>query len=154
MYQFRGFDELKVGQRVKVKGTPGDGGTFTSLEIAVKESKDQAEVEGLVQQVDPQSHKLRIANMDLSIPEDAVVKNEAKAEIGLGDLKPGDVVKVKGTYAPGPGFVPEKVKMKESMGFHIEELQGSIDAIDAGAHSFQMIGVTVLVTEKTSIEAA
>lgn len=153
MYDYRGFGELKVGQRLKVKGTPAaDGKSFTALEIALKEQKDQAEIEGLVQGVDPSTSTLRIANMDIVIPTDAVVKNTSKMEIDLGDLREGDVVKVKGPYHASSKFVPEKVKMKESMGFNIEELQGTIDQVDEATHTFAMIGVQVVVTEKTSIE--
>ncbi len=153
MYDFRGFDELKVGQRLKVKGTPSaDGSTFTALEIAAKEHKDIAEIEGLVQAVDVSSGVLRLVNKDFSIPGNAVIKDTMKNEIGLDGLKEGDVVKVKGTYEPGTPFSASKVKMKESMGFNIEEMQGCIDSLDADGHRFEMIGVTVVVTEKTAIE--
>ncbi len=59
---------------------------------------------------------------------------------------------MKGQYGPNTSFVTEKVKMKESMGFNIEELQGNIDAIDADSHTIDMVGMKVIVTEKTSIE--
>jgi len=132
MYDYHGFDELKVGQRLKVKGTPGpDGGTFSALEIAAKEQKDQSEIEGLIQRVDCAGRTLRVVNMNFDIPAGTVIKDVTKMEIGLENLKEGDVVKVKGRYDPNTSFVTEKVKMKESMGFNIEELQGNIDAIDA-----------------------
>ena len=153
MYDFHGFEELKVGQRLKVKGTPGsDGGTFAALEIAAKEQKDQAEIEGLVQSVDSAGRTLRVVNMSFDIPAGTVIKDVSKMEIELGNIKEGDVVKVKGHYDPSTRFVTEKVKMKESMGFNIEELQGNIDAIDPDSHTIEMIGVKVIVTEKTSIE--
>ena len=153
MYDFRGFDELKLGQRLKVKGTPNaDGSTFTALEIAAKEHKDISEVEGLVQAVDASGGRLRLVNRNFSVPDSAVIKDTMKTEIGLDGLKEGDVVKVKGAYEPGSPFLASKVKMKESMGFNIEEMQGCIDSIDIDSHRFEMIGVTILVTEKTSIE--
>ena len=151
MYDYHGFEELKVGQRLKVKGTPGsDGGTFSALEIAAKEQKDQAEIEGLVQNVDCAGRTLRVVNMDFAVPPGTVIKDVSKREIDLENLSEGDVVKVKGQY--GTSFITAKVKMKESMGFHIEELQGNIDSIDAAAHTIEMVGMKVIVTEKTSIE--
>jgi len=153
MYDFHGFNELTVGQRLKVKGTPGpDGASFSALEIAAKEQKDQAEVEGLVQAIDSAARMLRVVNMDFDIPVGTVIKDVSKMEIDLDRLKEGDVVKVKGHYDPSTSFVTEKVKVKESMGFNIEELQGNIDAIDPDSHTIDMIGVKVIVTEKTSIE--
>ena len=153
MYDFHGFDELKEGQRLKVKGTPGaDGKSFTALEVAMKEQKDQAEVEGLVQSVDGSAGVLRVANMNFDITEGTVIKDMAKMEITLSDLKEGDVVKVKGQFSQDSRFVTSKVKMKESMGFNIEEIQGNIESVDAAAHTLDVFGVTVLITEKTSIE--
>ena len=154
MYDFYGFDELKVGLRIKVKGTPGEGRTFHALEIAMKESKDQAEVEGVIQAVDPATRRLRVVNLDFELPGDAVVKDLMKAEIGVADLSVGDIVKVKGDYHPSTGFLPAKVKMKEGMGFSIEEIQGVIDSVDAQNHCFEIVGLTVVVTEKTSIEGS
>jgi hypothetical protein len=154
MYDFHGFDELKVGQRVKIKGTPGDAGTFTALEIAVKEPKDEAELEGVVQAVDPAARRLRVLNMDFELPGEVVVKDLMKAEIDIGGLAVGDVVKVKGDYHPSTGFIPVKVKMKENLGFAAEEIQGVIDSVDPEHHRFQTVGVTVIVTEKTSIEGS
>ena len=153
MYDFHGFDELKVGQRLKVKGSPGaDGTSFTALEIAMKAQKDQAEIEGQVQKVEDAARVLRVANINFDIPDGTVIKDVMKMEIGLSDLKEGDVVKVKGQYSPSSRFVTEKVKMKESMGFNIEEIQGDIQSIDAGMHTLEMVGMTVRITEKTSIE--
>ena len=153
MYDYHGFEELKVGQRLKVKGTPGsDSGSFSALEIAAKEQKDQAEIEGLVQRVDCDGRTLRVLNMDFEVPHGTVIKDVSKREIDLENLNEGDVVKVKGQYGPNTSFVTEKVKMKESMGFNIEELQGNIDAIDADSHTIHMVGMKVIVTEKTSIE--
>ena len=111
-----------------------------------------AQVEGLVQAVDASGGRLRLVNRDFSVPDSAVIKDTMKTEIGLDGLKEGDVVKVKGAYEPGSPFLASKVKMKESMGFNIEEMQGCIDSIDIDSRRFEMIGVTILVTEKTSIE--
>ena len=151
MYDFHGFEELKVGQRLKVKGTPGaEGGSFNALEIAAKENKDQAEIEGLIQNVDCAGRTLRVVNIDFDVPQGTVIKDVSKREIDLENLKEGDVVKVKGHY--DSGFVTEKVKMKESMGFNIEEIQGSVDSIDPESRTLEMIGIKVVLTEKTSIE--
>jgi hypothetical protein len=152
MYDFHGFDELKVGRRVKVKGTPGADGTFSALEIAIKESKDEAEVEGVIQELDPAARRLRVVNMDFELPADIVVKDLMKNEVGLDALAVGDLVKVKGGYHPGSGFVPVKVKRKESPGFAIEEVQGVIDSVDEQNHRFETVGLTVVVSDRTSIE--
>ena len=151
MYDYHGFEELKVGQRLKVKGTPGsEAGTFCALEVAAKEQKDQAEIEGVVQSVDYAGRTLRVVNMTFDIPQGTVIKDVSKREIDFENLSEGDVVKVKGRY--NTNFLTEKVKMKESMGFNIEELQGNIDSINADSHMIEMMGVKVIFSEKTSIE--
>jgi len=152
MQQFVGFNNLQVGQRIKVKGKPGDNGSFTALDISVKPSKYDTAFEGVVQSNDPEKRVIRIFGRDYAIPAEAVVKNVQRDEVGLEAVKVGDLVKLKGSYSPSTGFVPEKVKVQESKSFNIEEVQGIINGIDKEKKSLEVAGITVIVNEKTGIE--
>jgi hypothetical protein len=151
MDEFIGFNDLKVGQRVKVKGKPAEDGAFTALEISVKAPADQAEIEGLIQNLDHQKNTLRIFNREIALPGNIEVKT-LQPGAGLKGLKVGDVVKLKGKYSEAKGFVPEKIKLKETMGFNVEELQGDINKIDQEKKTLNVVGFTVVVNEKTTIE--
>jgi hypothetical protein len=146
------LNDLKVGQRVKVKGKPGEGRTFMALEIGLKEGDDQTEMEGLIQSLDHQRKTLRLLNQEVMVSGSAEIKDLGRNSIGLQNLKVGDLVKLKGNYSASGGFVPNKIKMKQAMGFTIEELQGHIGKIDPAKKTLEVAGVTVVVNEKTSIE--
>jgi hypothetical protein len=148
-----GFGSLKVGQRVKVKGRPDAQGNFQAVEINVKPPDENVAFEGKVQAVEPAKNLLRLMNRDFILPDGIELKNIQRQNIALRDLKPGDLVKLKGSYHAGDrGFVPAKVKMQENKGFSVEELQGSIEAINAETNSLQVLGFNVVTSAKTKTE--
>jgi len=147
-----GFNDLKVGQRVKVKGKSGEDGKFTALEVNIKPSEDGAALEGKVQGVDTQKNTIRLLFRDIAMQNGVVIKNIQRNDIGLKDLKADDVIKVKGAYSAAKGFVPEKIKMQEARGFNIEEMQGQIDSVDQAGKMIEVLGVAVQISEKTEIE--
>jgi len=146
------LNDLKVGQRVKVKGKPGEGNKFVALEISQKAPKDQAEIEGVLQAIDPGNNSVRILNHEFCLPADLNIQDLQRNSITLGDLKSGELVKLKGKYSQADGLASEKLKMKETMGFMVEELQGTIDKIDPAGKRLDVVGFTVVVNDKTVIE--
>lgn len=152
MEKIIGFNDLKVGQRVKVKGKPGESGTFAALEISVKAPAEYSEIEGLIQSFDAQKNALRIMNRDLTLAGNVEVKTLQPSPSGLQALKAGDMIKLKGKYSEAQGFVPEKIKVKQSFGFNVEELQGDINKIDYENKTLQVNGFAVAANAKTTIE--
>jgi hypothetical protein len=152
MNQFIGFDCLKVGQRIKVKGRPSEDSTFVAWEISIKNRADQAKIEGVLQCLDHQKNTLRIFNRDFALPSDIQVKGLQHNLIGLNELKTGEVVKLKGKYSASNGLMPEKIILKETMGFNVDELHGDIDKIDRKQKTLEVTGFTIVVNEKTAIE--
>ncbi len=152
MSQIVGFDELKIGQRVKVKGQAAEGGKFTALAIVVKPEEEDVSLEGKLQGVEAQRNTLRIMHRDFAVSGNALIKNLARQDVGLKDLKTGDVVKVKGKFAPATGFVPLKIKVQEPKGFAIDELQGAINKIDRATNTIEVLGIAIALNEKTEID--
>jgi len=146
-----GFDNLKMGQRVKVKGKPAEGNNFSALEISIKPGDEEAALEGKIQSLDPEKNTLRLMNRDFALNGSVEIKNVQRQPIALKNLKPGDIVKLKGPYSASSGFTPAKVKMQESKGFNIEELQGGINKIDSAQKTLDILGFTVMVNDKTEI---
>jgi hypothetical protein len=151
MDEIIGFKDLKIGQFVKVKGKPGEGGTFTALEITVKPPKNHSEIVGLLQSLDP-PNALRILNLQLAVPNAITVTDLDENTIGLHDLKPNGMVKIKGKYSAAEGFLPAKIQMYETKAFNIERLQGTIEKIDVENKTLQVVGFKVMVSRKTTIE--
>ena len=153
MHYFIGFEELEVGQRLKIKGKLDGGGEFMALEISMKAPKDQAEIEGMVQDIDHQEKTLRILNREVALSNGIGIRDLQGHVLGLEGLKVGDMVKLKGKYSESQGFIPARIKMKETMAsFNIEELQGVINEVDQEKKTLNVVGFTVAISEKTTIE--
>lgn len=147
-----GFNNLKVGQRLKVKGKPAEGNNFAALGISIKAGDDECTLEGKIQSLDAASNSLRLLNRDFKLNGGVEIKNVQRQPITLQNLKAGDFVKMKGPYAQTSGFAPVKIKAQEPKGFNVEELQGKIDKIDAAGKTLEVLGFTVSVSDKTEIE--
>ncbi|MDZ7364016.1 MAG: DUF5666 domain-containing protein [candidate division KSB1 bacterium] len=152
MGEIIGFNTLKIGQRVKVKGKADKSGNFLALEVSVKPPDEQVAIEGKVQSLDLQKNTLHVLNREFALTNGVEIKNVQRQSIALKDLKVGDVVKLKGTFAAAEGFRPLKVKLQESKGFSIEELQGDITQIDPATKTLHVLGIPVVASEKTEIE--
>jgi hypothetical protein len=152
MGEIIGFNTLKVGQRVKVKGKADKSSNFLALEISVKPPDENVAIEGKVQNLDLQKNALQLLNRDFVLTNGVEIRNVQRQDIGLKDLKVGDVVKLKGNFSPATGFRMTKLKLQESKGFSIEELQGDVSAIDPANKTLHVLGIPVVVNEKTEIE--
>jgi len=147
-----GFNNLKVGQRVKVKGNPAESSGFSALEVSIKAGDDECALEGKIQSLDPEKNSLRLLNRDFMVNGGVEIRNVQRQPIKLQNLKAGDIVKLKGPYSESKGFAPVKVKLQEPKGFNIEELQGKINKIDAAAKTLDVLGFTVVTNDKTEIQ--
>lgn len=145
------FNDLKVGQRVKVKGKPGEDGAFLASEISTKAPADQAVIQGLIQRIDHQKNTLRLFNREFVLPDGVAIKDSQRQILGLKDLKAGDMVQLKGRYSESEGFVPEKIKLQEASDFDLAELQGDINKIDREKKTLVVVGFTVTVSDDTKI---
>ncbi len=151
MSQIVGFNELKIGQRVKVKGQAAEG-KFMALAIVVKSDEEDVSLEGKLQGVEAERNIIRVMHRDFTVSGNALIKNLARQDVGLKDLKVGDVIKVKGKFTPATGFVPVKIKVQEPKGFAIDELQGPINKIDRDTNLVEVVGIAIALNEKTEID--
>src|SRR5262245_1230145 len=99
MDEIIGFNQLKVGQRVNVKGKLTTEGTFLAVEIEMQPPKDHTEIEGLLQNLDRQNHSLRLLDRQFDFPENVTVVDLNNSPISLQDLKAMTVVKLIGKYS-------------------------------------------------------
>jgi len=146
-----GFNELKVGHAVKIKGVSGQDDIVEALEINLKAPADQVVIEGLIQEVDYKNGLLKLAHRKFVLPDGIAIEDVRRNSIGLKDLKTGMRAKLKGIYSELTDFVPEKIKKKKLKSFNLEELQGAIDKIDRENRTFDLLGFKVRVNERTVI---
>jgi hypothetical protein len=150
MTEFTGFNDCKAGQKVKMKGKRGNRGTFVAHSITLDDLADQAVIEDLIQSIDHEKNTLCILDHEITLPSDIKIKDFQRNTISLQDLKAGDRVKLIGKYVECRQFVPEKIKMKETGGFNVAELQGVIDQVDLEKKILEVLGFAVVVDEKTT----
>lgn len=152
MEQVMGFTELKVGQRVKIKGNHGSNGSFTALEVKIKPSDENASVESKIQAVDMGKKSIRLMNRDFQITGESSILDLSRNKVGIEALKAGDRVKIKGEYTPDGSFKIEKLKVQQISGYDVDELQGFINEVDMQNRTLQVIGFRVVLDKNTEIE--
>lgn len=146
-----GFNDLKIGQRLKVRGKPGEDGAFVALEIIPKTPMEHTEIEGVIQSVDQQKNTLCLLNHEFTLPDGIVIKDPQRHIVSLQGLKAGDVVELNGKYSESEGFMVEKIKMRKSMDLGFEELLGDINKIAREKKALELAGFTVVVNDETII---
>jgi hypothetical protein len=143
------FNDLKVGQRVKVRSMTDKDGEFVALtihrDISKKARADKAVIESFIQSIDHQRKTLHLLNREVALPDGIVMKDSQRNFIGWEALKVGDWVKLQGKYSARKGFVPEKIKVKASRGFDVGKLQGKIDKIDQEKKTLDLAGCTLRI---------
>ncbi len=145
------FKELQVGQWIKVKGAP-ENGVFSAHEIKIKSAGDVSVMEGKLQGVDSEKNSVTMMSREIELPENVDVKNADREPVSLGDLKVGEIAKLKGAFNEADGFNAFKVKLQEPKGVDLEELQGFIDRMDEGEKTLSVLGLNVKITDETEIE--
>jgi len=146
-----GFDDLEVGQGVKVKGKPDEDGVLAAQEISVEAPADRAEIESVVQNIGNPPNVLRLLNREFALPEGIAVKDLQRHPTDLKNLQAGDRVKLTGTYSAPEGFVPQKIKIQAATDSGLAELRGEISKIDRETKALEVIGFTAAVNEDTKI---
>jgi hypothetical protein len=152
MEEIIGFNNLKVGQQIKVKGLLGPEGIFNALQIEIKPPRNQSAIIGLLQNVDLRRNTLLVLDRKITVPESTVITDLYGRLMGLVDLKPTNRVKLKGHYSDSEGFRPERIEVTEAMGFNIDKLLGVIDHFDAASKTLKALGFTIQANRKTMIE--
>lgn len=153
MEQIIGFERLKIGQRLKIKGKyQQDSGTFTALEIEALPFEEESSLMGMLEHIDHDQKIIRLLGRDFRVPGGAEVKDLMRQDVALTDFREGAMVKLKGRFLPSGEFIPRLVKMKETFGFNIDKLKGEVAAIDPQANTLLVNGITVKVDPKTALE--
>ena len=147
------FDDLQVGQALKISGKFREGVGFLAVEILLEPAIEDDEIAAPLQGVDLQRQSVRLFNCDISLPAGMEIKDLKGNRVALNALTPGVMVKLKGAYDEAAGFVPQKIKIRETLEFNIEELQGAIDKIDRTRKRLQVNGIPVVVNANTVIES-
>jgi len=150
--QIIGFNELKVGQRVKLKGKIDEAGTFTAFEVSVRTHVENSSIVGLIKEIDYQNRVIKVLNHSLKIPENIEFVDTIHSDLDFNHLKKDTMVKIKINYTPPNHLEPLLIKIRETLGFNIDKLKGEIETIDAENQRFRVNGFDIKLNPKTVIE--
>ena len=150
MSDFIEFEQLQPQHYVKISGKYMDReAVFLAVELVLEPSDGEDKYEALLQEVQAEQRTIKILGQTLRIPERLKIQNLDEQEVGMDRLKKGTMVKIKGSYDPGAGFKPDKIKIKETKEFNIEELQGKVLRVDRATKQLVVNGVPVRVNQKS-----
>ncbi len=144
---FLSFDDLQIGQHVKVSGKFREREGFLAVEISPETSRDEAEITCAVQGVTDRC--LRVCGCEIAVPDDLEIKDLDGNRLAPGDLKIGAMLKLKGLYEEGRGFMLTKLKLRDTLEFNIDEMQGVIAKLDREKKTLQLNGVPVWTNAMT-----
>ncbi len=143
-------ERLHVDQAVAITGKYLKGEGFLAVEISPGEA--EAEITCPIHAFDAERRLLRIFEHTLALPPNVEVKGLNSDPNGVAALQAGLMIKLKGAFEPALGFVPEKVKLRETKEFNIEEVQGMITRIEREAQCIYVNGIKVLINDRTILE--
>ncbi|MFQ5627327.1 MAG: hypothetical protein ACE5I1_01095 [bacterium] len=138
---------------MKIAGKTTANGGFLAVEIVLEPAETSPKLEGEIQEINQVSRKIRTFNRELTIENSIEIKDLHENIVDLSDVKVGSILKIKGKYVNGHGFVPKKIKIKQGREFNIEETQGFLESIDLQKQSLDINGITVFVNKKTIYQA-
>ncbi len=143
-------EKLQVGQAVSLTGKYLVGEGFLAVEISPGET--EAEITCPIHAFDAQHRLLRVFDYAFTLSPQVEVKNLEGDPAGLAALQAGRMVKLKGRFEPAQGFLPEKIKLRDTREFNIEEMQGVITHIERDAQRIVINGIPVLINDRTILE--
>ncbi len=150
--QIIGFSELKVGQRVKLKGKIDEAGNFTAFEVSVRTHEENSSIVGLIKEIDYQNRTMTVLNHSFKVPETVAVVDTIQSDLDFSHLKKDSMVKIKVNYTPPNHLKPMLIKTRETLGFNIDKLKGEIEAIYPEDRRFRVLGFDIRLNPKTVIE--
>jgi len=154
MDDFYDFSDLKPGMRVNVEGDyAAADGSIRAHQISIKDDSKDDEIEATIQSVDPAAGTIRLLGLTVRTPADLEIKDVDKSPLSAKALEPGMRVKTKGRLLADGSFAPLKIKLKMPTPDAMDEIEGTITAVDASNNTFHLMGFRVVCDADVEIEA-
>ncbi|NIR50888.1 T9SS type A sorting domain-containing protein [candidate division KSB1 bacterium] len=143
------FGDLKVGQRVEIRGVRNPDDTVTATRIELKDrfiGRDKIEITGPVLDIDVDH--LTVAAFTFKVDENTTILDEKDESIALSDIKLGFIVKVRAEVQTDRTLLATRIKIKQRP-FDRLEIVGPIRSI--GENSLVVGGLIFFVSTDTEI---
>jgi hypothetical protein len=146
----RGFEQIRVGLQIRIKGVRGADGLLQAVQIEDREPSSRVLLEGLASAIDPIGHEITVMGHTVATPEGMVLQGADGSATPLDETRAR--VRIVGRDLGGSSFRVESVRLEPAPDFSIEKLEGRVESIDCERTSFRVAGVTVRVTPETLVE--
>jgi len=147
-----GFERIRVGRQVRVKGVRAADGTMQAVEIEGRGSDGRVLLEGVATSIDPRRREIVLLGRTVPIPDGIAPSGPDGRDAPLGTEGSRARVRIVGRDSGVAGLRVESIQLEETQGFGIEKVEGRVDAIDRGRRTLVIAGVTVRVTPDTLVE--
>ncbi len=147
---FLSINQIKPGDYLKISGKYRPGQGFLAVEVEY-ESGSEWVLESLVQALDADGSRLRLCDRWWSVPWDCPLKDETGVAANLSEVRPGQLIKLKGNGVPDGSFKIAKVRLKETMEFNVEMLKGHVQEVIPQQGQLRLLGIPVVLDARTVI---
>ena len=143
---FIDLKQLKPGDFIKTSGKFRSGSGFVAVEIERESPSKEIVMKGILQRVDFQKRSLKLFDEYLSIPDPIFIKDSKGETCGFEQMLPGTLLSIKGSFDETCGFIVKKIKMKETLAFNVEEIQGLIQSADPVRNRIMVNNIPILIS--------
>ncbi len=140
---------LTVGRRIKVEGRKFEGTTLLAIKIEVAEEDDDAEIEGILVNVDLNRSRLQISNKIVVVTDATRILNTSKEPLELADLRAGMRVKIKAEVEKDESLVAKSIRYYPGATDTDLEIEAPIEKIDAAKSELTLLAMQVKVSPDT-----
>jgi predicted RNA-binding protein len=153
---------IKVGRWVQLEGTLQKDQTVLCSEVKILTGdflNDDWSIRGPVRAVDAKSQRITIERFNISLAEDVEYDDPTGAMKKFGDLKPGMVIEVEGTYLKDKSFFAKEVEDKSQRAKTKPSLLNKIqivakaENVDLSRRAITAMGTTFIVNDRTQIKS-
>lgn len=151
MNSFLTFANFKEGQYIKVSGKYFEEQGFVAVEAIVQPSNKSVKIESLLREVNLESRTFKILNHQFNLDCLEHISGLENERISCENLSSGTLVKIKGRYSETGDFVPKQLKVKKTLEFNVEEVEGKIEKVYREKHMLYLNKVPILFNNKSII---
>lgn len=134
-----GLGEVKVGQRLEVRGRLRADGALVAESLELKDPGDRVEVTGVIRAVEDSN--IQVLSVTFSVDEDTEIVDEAGSKTTVASFVSGRWVRASGRIRPGGRIEARSVRFVASRRSDREEIEGRVDEVHSesdGTLSFRI----------------
>ena len=143
-----GWDDLKVGQLLDLKGVRTGEDTIAASEIEVSGAK----VEGPIEDIDVANSSLHLLGLKVVVSPETMIMDRNKEPIDLSTLQSGSNVVANGLLQNDGTVLAARIKAKKAKTNGQVIIEGILEGIDQNQNTLTVLGIAVSVTADTYIE--